>query len=328
MSSANHGASNGAPSRHIPLRAGVYAPIVTIFKPETEDLDLESQKHHAVRLIKDGLVGLVIHGSNGEAVHQSRSERSEVISAIRNALDSAGHNNIPLIAGCSAQSTRGTLELCSEAAGAGASYAMILPPCYYKPAMTPDALKQFYHDVANKSSIPIMMYNYPGAAAGTDMDSDLMIAIAQHPNVKGAKFTCANTGKLTRLAAAAGAISHAGPGKEFLACGGMADMTVQTWVSGGSGVIAGSANVVPKLCVKVWRLCDEGKMGEAMELQKLLARADWDLTRTGVGGTKSALWSWFGYGGVPRRPLKAFGTEEVEKFKKVIGEAMEAEKKL
>jgi L-threo-3-deoxy-hexylosonate aldolase len=54
-----------------------------------------------------------------------------------------------------------------------------------------------------------------------------------------------------------------------MAYGGIADFTVQTAVSGGSGIIAGGANVLPKLCVKVWNLAAEGKYEEAIELQKV-----------------------------------------------------------
>ena len=42
-----------------PLRHGIYAPTMTFFDPETEELDIPVIKKHAVRLAKAGLVGLV-----------------------------------------------------------------------------------------------------------------------------------------------------------------------------------------------------------------------------------------------------------------------------
>ena len=59
-----------------PLRAGVYAPVLTMFDPKTEDVDIATQQKHAVRLAKDGLVGLVVMGSNGEAVHLTPGEKT------------------------------------------------------------------------------------------------------------------------------------------------------------------------------------------------------------------------------------------------------------
>lgn len=314
--------------RQAPLKAGVYAPIVTLFHQNNEDLDVEAQKKHAVRLAKGGLVGLVAMGSNGEAVHLTPAERVQVIEATASALDEAGFKDVPVIAGCSEQSVRGSVMLCNEAAQAGASYAMILPPFYYRPFSTDNVIYAFYKDIADKSPIPLILYSYPGASAGVDMSSDLMNRICAHPNITGVKFTCANTGKLTRVATAQKAISATSQGSGFLAAGGMSDMTVQTMVSGGSGVIAGTANVIPKFCVQVWDLCVQGKMAEAIEKQKLLAHADWLISRTGIAGTKAALHEFVGYGGLPRKPLPALTAAQTEDLLKGMAESFDVERRL
>ena len=113
-----------------------------------------------------------------------------------------------------------------------------------------------------------------------------------------------------------------------MAYGGIADFTVQTAVSGGSGIIAGGANVLPKLCVKVWNLCTEGKYEEAIELQKVLSKCDWVLTKSAIAGTKAAIELEYGYGGFPRRPLQRLSEEERQKIKKGIADAMAIEKTL
>lgn len=172
------------------------------------------------------------------------------------------------------------------------------------------------------------MYNYPGAVAGTDMDSDLMSRIGALPNVAGAKLTCANTGKLTRLAAAMDATTARAQNSGWVAFGGLADMTIQTIVSGGSGTISGAANVVPKLAVRVWELWNAGKQDEAMRLQVLLAQADWVISRQGVASTKAALQAFYGYGGVPRQPLEAMGAEGVKSTESRLAKAIEVENSL
>ena len=283
--------------------------MLTMFT-QNEDLDLPTQRQLTTRLAAGGLVGLVVMGSNGEAVHLSDSERSQLLQTVRSALDEGGFLQTPIIAGCTAQSTRGTVQLCKEAAAAGARYALILPPSYDNPAMTSEVLIKHYKDVADASPIPIMMYNYPGAAAGVDMDSDTMSAIAAHPNVQGAKLTCASTGK------------------GFLATGGFADIVVQCHAVGGSGVIAGTGNIVPKLCAKVWDLCAEGQVDKARELQKVLGKADWALSKGGVGGTKAALQEVFGYGQYVRRPLKAPGDEGKKQIVAELKQALDVEKTL
>lgn len=330
--SVTNGYTNGATSpranQRTPLRPGIYSPIMTFFDPETEEVDLPTTKKHAVRLAKAGLVGLVTMGSNGEAVHLSRAEKAAITRATREALDEAGYQDVPVIAGASEQGIKLTIELCKESADAGAEYVLLVPPSYYRYAMDDDAIHEYYTKVADESPLPLILYNYPGAVAGLDMDSDLIIKLAKHPNIIGTKFTCGNTGKLTRVALATSACTTKDFGSGYMAFGGMADFTAQTAASGGSGIIAGGANVIPKVCVKVWNLWAEGKYDEALELQKLLSKGDWVLTKAAIPGTKSAIQSYFGYGGYPRRPLKRLSQEKVKAVAEGIREVMEVENKL
>ncbi|BCS22485.1 dihydrodipicolinate synthase family protein [Aspergillus puulaauensis] len=327
-----------------PLRPGVYAPTMTFFNPNTEDLDTPTIRKHAVRLAKAGLVGLVCMGSNGEAVHLTLEEKQTVIRETRAALDEANFKNVPVIAGASENSIRGTVQLTKDLAAAGAEYALIVPPSYYRYATGNDeTLYEYFTAVADASPLPVILYNYPGAVAGIDMDSDLIICISQHPNVVGTKFTCANTGKLTRVARALHAIKPASPlaptkssvpvtkasaKHEYVAFGGIADFTLQTLASGGSAILAGGANVIPKLCVQIFTLWGEGRFTEAIEAQGLLSQADWVLTKAAIPGTKSAIQSYYGYGGYPRRPLGRLSDAQAKAVADGIKEALEVELKL
>lgn len=303
---------------------------MTFFNKEIEDVDVATIKKHAVRLAEAGLVGLVTMGSNGEAVHMTREEKTLVTRATREALNEAGFHDVPVIAGCSENSIRLTVELCKEAAAAGAEYALILPPSYYRALVTETMMFEYYTTVASQSPIPIILYNYPGAVSGVDMDSDFMIRLAEATNGKvcGAKFTCGSTGKLNRVAAATNACSVKDQGSGWMAMGGIADFTIQTAVAGGSGMIVGTANVAPKLCVKVWNLWASGEYDKAQELQKILSRCDWVLTKSSIAGTKAAIETEFGYGGHPRRPLQRVSEEDRKKIKEGIAEAMKLEQGL
>jgi L-threo-3-deoxy-hexylosonate aldolase len=324
--SNGHGAAvNASTAARTPLRPGIYSPTMTFFNPDTEDLDIPTIKRHAVRLAEAGLVGLVTMGSNGEAVHLSAEEKAAVTSATRSALDEAGYTNVPVIVGASENSIRGTVAACKAAAAAGGEYVLLVPPSYYRYAIDEAALLEYYRGVADGSPLPVILYNYPGAVSGIDMDSDLIIALAEHPNIVGTKFTCGNTGKLTRVALATDATTAASPGSGYMAFGGMADFTAQTAASGGSGIIAGGANVLPKTCVKVWDLWAAGKVDEALAMQKILSKGDWVLTKAAIPGTKSAIQSYYGYGGYPRRPLKRLDKAGVERVKEGVAEVMKIE---
>lgn len=113
-----------------------------------------------------------------------------------------------------------------------------------------------------------------------------------------------------------------------MAFGGICDFTVQTLIAGGSGIIAGGANVMPKVCARVWNLYAEGKTEEAAKLQKILSKDDWVLTKAAIAGTKSAIESYFGYGGHPRAPLKRLEKSKVSQVAEGVKEVMEIEKSL
>ncbi|KAF6845158.1 dihydrodipicolinate synthase [Colletotrichum musicola] len=323
---ASNGNGSAAPRRPIPV--GIYAPTMTFFDPETEDLDIPTIKKHAERLAKAGLAGLVVMGSNGEAVHCTREEKVAVVQATREALDAAGFESTPIIIGATEGSVRGTIELSKAAHAAGADYSLILPPSYFRAQMDETAIYDYFIAVADQSPIPLVLYNYPGAVSGIDMDSDLLIRLAEHPNIIGTKFTCGNTGKLTRVALATNAKTPWAEGSGYMAFGGMCDFTAQTLASGGSGIIAGGANVMPKVCVKVWNLYSEGKRDEAIELQKKLSRGDWFLTKAAIAGTKGAIQSYYGYGGYPRRPLRRLEKARTASIEEGIREVMEIENSL
>jgi 4-hydroxy-2-oxoglutarate aldolase len=309
------------------LKPGINVPIVTIFK-ENEDVDVDAIAKHAVRLAKAGLASITCQGSNGEAVHLTREERILVTSTVRKAIDEAGFSEMPIVVGCAAQSVRETIEFCRDAYQAGGDYALVLPPSYYKTAYKPENFVEYFQDVADKSPVPIIIYNYPGAVAGVDLSSDTIIKLAKHPNIRGCKLTCGNTGKLNRIAHAVKAATPSDAGSGWMCMGGSADFTLQTLIAGGSGIITGLGNVVPKACVKVFDLYAEGKVEEAQKMQAIVARGDWGVIAGGITGTKVALESYFGYGGYARRPLPKPSTEEIAKYEEMLKEVVELEKSL
>lgn len=122
-------------------------------------------------------------------MHLDNSERVSIIRSVRAALDEMGYA-IPIVAGIGSQSKYITLQLAREAKAAGADFALVLPPSYWANAMTKPVLEQYFREVADECLLPIIVYNFPAVSNGINIDSDLMIALAQHPNIVGCKLTC------------------------------------------------------------------------------------------------------------------------------------------
>ena len=168
---------------------GIYPPLVNFFN-EDDSLDLESIKQHAIRTAKAGVTGLVILGSNGEAMHMDGEERVAIVSTIRKALDAEGLQKFPLIVGCGQQSQRATLSTIQDAKKAGGDFALVLPPSYWPVAMTKPNVTKYFKELADKSALPILLYNFPLVANGVTLDSDQLIELAKHDNIVGCKLTC------------------------------------------------------------------------------------------------------------------------------------------
>ncbi|BGP15881.1 hypothetical protein JCM10213_003690 [Rhodosporidiobolus nylandii] len=305
---------------------GVYAPLITPYN-EDESLDLETFKKH-VQYVAGAGIGCVALGSMGEAVQLTHSERTQVVRAAREALDSDPKlARVPLVVGTGASSTRETIELTKEAAAEGADFAMVIAPGYFAGALSKQALKGFFVDVAEASPIPIILYNYPGASAGIDMDSDLIANIAAaSKNIVGIKLTCGSVGKLTRLTTL---------GEDFAVLGGFVDFLGPSLFSNAAGGITGTANIAPKTCLKLYEstvsaLSGSASFQDAASLQSIVSRADWVLQKVGISGTKYALQQLRGYGGAPRRPLLPFDSADGkgDKLLEELREILEVERGL
>ncbi|KAL1864525.1 hypothetical protein VTK73DRAFT_5802 [Phialemonium thermophilum] len=299
---------------HRPLLPGVYVPTVCFFDPTTEDVDTVTIARHAVRLARAGVTGIATQGSNGEAVHLTHAERQLVTSTTRKALNEAGFSHIPVIVGCGCQSTRETIQYCREAWEAGGDYALVLPPSYYSTLFAPssETIVAYFAAIADASPIPIIIYNFPGGAGGLDLSSDVILKLAEHPNIVGVKLTCGNTGKLNRVASGVKRMSkNQDPSRpDFLVLAGSADFTIPSLIAGGHGILAGLANIAPKACVKTVKLFREGQLVEAQKLQEVLSDGDWTAIQSGVVGVKAGMNAWMGYGGYARSPLPRPSVEQ------------------
>ncbi|KAJ7217707.1 putative dihydrodipicolinate synthase [Mycena pura] len=294
--------------------SGVYCPLITPFKPD-EEIDFDALQAQVVRLAS-ARMGIVLLGTNGEASHLSDAERAAVIRAARTALDSNGYTQVPIVAGTGTGSAKETIRLCNDACDAGADYVIVIAPGYFSFAVGSDllALKNFFLQVLDASPLPVMIYNFPGAASGINFDSDFLIELSEHQNCFGAKLTCASIGKGHRLAVhtQSPAYKQRHP-RPYFVLPGYSDILLPALVSRASGCITGTGNIIPKTIVKLYdtavaALAPGGnaeQLDAARELQDLVTEADWAVVKAGIGGTKYAMDTYIqpGLGGVPRTPL-------------------------
>jgi len=293
------------------------------------DADLKALEAHVVYMAHIGVCPLLA-GSTGEGLHLAHGERTRIIQSTRKALDAAGFQDLPIIVGAGGGSTRETIALCEEVAAAGADAVIVITPGYFAGVLANHrpALKEFYTEVGRKSPVPVIIYNYPAASGGIDLDSDLIVELAAAcPNLCGVKLTCGNVGKLTRIAAAVAepTFTEAHPrhntntNTPFLVLGGYADFLTSSVFVQGHGAITGLANIAPYALVKLFEESeaatrDPSRLLEAQRLQGIIARGDFTIAKTGISGMKFLIGRLYGYGGLPRRPLPPMDPEDAKRL--------------
>ncbi|KAK3647681.1 hypothetical protein LTR56_007910 [Elasticomyces elasticus] len=305
--------------------AGIWAPAITFFDPATDELDLEAQAKY-FKYLSQHLTGLVILGTNAETFLLTRDERATLLKTARDAVGP----DYPIMAGVGGHSTKQVLEYIKDAADAKANYALVLPCAYFGKATTASVVRSFYDEIAAKSPLPIVIYNFPGVCNGVDIESDVMAALARkHKNIVGVKLTCASVGKITRLAAEFN-------NSEFAIFGGQSDFLIGGMAVGSAGCIAAFANVFPKSIKRIYDLYKEGKHEDAMKIHRVAALAE-SLSKSGIANTKyaasltsakSAGIEGAGEKLRPRRPYEPPGAEAKKDIEAKMQEMMKIEASL
>ena len=172
---------------------GIFPPITTPFYPDGKiyHRKLEQNVEHYSRM---PVAGIVVLGSTGEAILLCDDERRE---ALKTAVDSAGNEKV-MIAGTGIESASETLRLTEYAAQLGYDAAMVRTPHYYKKMMQPLNMLAFYRFVADRSPLPVIIYNFP-QATGYDIPAELVIELAEHPNLIGIKESSGDVEKVRKM---------------------------------------------------------------------------------------------------------------------------------
>ncbi len=175
------------------LLHGIFPPITTPFYPDG-NVYFKKLESNVERYSRTPVAGIVVLGSTGEAILLSDQERRDSLKVAREA---AAPNKV-LIAGTGAESAIETLHMTEYAAEIGYDIAMVRTPHYYKKQMLTANILAFYRTVADRSPLPVIIYNFP-QATGYDIPAELVIELAGHPNLIGIKESSGDVEKVRRM---------------------------------------------------------------------------------------------------------------------------------
>lgn len=147
-------------NKSTPIPPGIYCPVISLYKPTPrQEIDYDAAYKFFSYLIRGGVDGLVLAGTTAEAVLLSAEERKQLVEVARKAAVNLGRPDFPVVAGISGQSTNESIRLAEDALNAGASFGLLLPPSYWAKAVTKDTIVGFYRDVADATTLPVVVYS-------------------------------------------------------------------------------------------------------------------------------------------------------------------------
>lgn len=175
------------------LLQGIFPPITTPFYPDG-NVYFKKIEYNVDRYSRTPVAGIVVLGSTGEAVMLSDQERRDVLKSARDAVAPSK----VLIAGTGAESFVETLRMTEYAAELGYDVALVRTPHFYRKQMQPANLLAFYRMVADRSPLPVMIYNVPPFTA-YDIPAELVIELASHENIIAIKESSGDVEKVRKM---------------------------------------------------------------------------------------------------------------------------------
>lgn len=256
-------------------------------------------------LLENGVHGLFVNGSQGEFYALTPPEKQKVLEI---AIDKV-NGRIPVYAGVGAVATREVVALAKMAEKAGAQALSAITPYYIKP--DEDELYDYYREIAEATSLPVLLYTNP-SRTNVPLSTRLVCRLAEIDNIVGIKDS---SGDLTQTAEYIRLLSHKG----FQVLAGRDTLILATLVYGGTGAIAATANVIPKIVVEIYEAYKRGDLKSALEAQYKLAplRIAFDLGTFPVV-IKEAL-RLIGFDlGPAIRPIKGIKPDKLEELKNIL----------
>ncbi|HET7584166.1 MAG TPA: dihydrodipicolinate synthase family protein [Gemmatimonadaceae bacterium] len=291
--------------------SGVLGPVVTPFDAAGE-VDASAFRANVRAHLAQGLSGIVVAGSTGEAPLLDEDERRALVACARE--ETADDRWV--VVGIGGESTRITIRRASDAAERGADAVLVVSPHYYGSAMTTAALRAHFLAVADASPIPVVLYNIPKYTHAA-IDPVLVGELATHQNVIGIKDS---SGDLEMLR---GYLRSSAP--DFAVLTGHAGTYGDARALGAAGGILAIALFAAHLVHDLDRAVEEGDAARRAPLQEHARTLGREIVaQRGVAGVKAALDQVGMTGGAVRPPLMDLddaGREQVRAALAAAGQA-------
>ncbi|HOB15523.1 MAG TPA: 4-hydroxy-tetrahydrodipicolinate synthase [Defluviitoga sp.] len=215
---------------------GVGTAMITPFN-ENEEVDYKSLRNFVKFQLTNKVDSLIVLGTTGEAPAVEDDERERIVNLVLEIVD----GKIPVIVGTGTNNVKHVLKYNKMAERAGADGLLIVTPYYNK--STQKGLVEYYKYVAERTSLPIIIYNVP-SRTGINVNPETAIEIHNVANnVIGIKEASSNISQIVEL--------FSMKPDSFKVFSGNDDQVLPIMALGGDGVISVTSNIAPKALVEL-----------------------------------------------------------------------------
>jgi 4-hydroxy-tetrahydrodipicolinate synthase len=209
---------------------GTFTALVTPFR--NGEIDFVAFEKLLEKQIAAGINGVIAIGTSGESPTLSHGERESVV---RKCVEIV-QGRCTVLAGTGSYSTRDAAEATKRAEALGANGALVVAPYYNKPSQ--EGLFRHFKEVANATSLPILLYNIPGRC-GVDIGADTVLRLAEAcRNIVSIKEA---GGSVDRVSELCGRLPEA-----FTILSGDDSLTLPFMSVGAAGVVSVASNLLPE----------------------------------------------------------------------------------
>lgn len=289
------------------LVKGIICPILTPMN-EDESINEMELRNQVRRMLSAGIHGIFAFGTNGEGYALGDGEKEQVLSFI---LDEV-KGRVPVYAGTGAVTTRDTIRLSLLAKSLGADVVSIVTP--YFAQVSQEELYDHYAEISRTVDMPIVLYNIP-ARTGNVLAPATVERLSIIDNIVGAKDSSGNFDNMLQYI-------EGTRSQSFAILSGNDSLILWNLLAGGTGGIAGCANVFPETMVNIYNCFTRGELKDARKHQDSIRRFR-DCFRFGNPNTivKTAV-AMSGYPvGKCRSPFTRVSDEGINALSNVLNEA-------
>jgi len=224
--------------------------MITPFNKEGE-VDYDAVVKVVDHIISGGIDYIVVMGTTAETATLFEEERSKVVSLIVEMTN----NRVPLVLGIGGNNTASVVSKIKLTDLS--SFKAILSVCPYYTKPSQEGIYQHYKNIANASSIPLILYNVP-SRSGVSIENETTVRLANDfSNIIGTKDASGDLESILELLGTVPDGFHVISGDDLLA--------LPIVLAGGSGVISVIGGGLPTQVSQMIHLGLEDKIDQASE---------------------------------------------------------------